>query len=197
MLIQRRRLLASALALPAAPALAALLAPDEVQAREGPALDVPFVPTAMPVVDAMLDMAGVGKNDLVYDLGCGDGRIVIRAAERFGCRGVGVDLNPERVREARAAAKKAGPQIEALVRFEEGDVFTFDFSRATVVTMYLLPSVNVKLRPRILKELKPGTRIVSHDFDMGEWKAEETQKIGNSTVYRWTVMPNPPANLLR
>jgi hypothetical protein len=110
---------------------------------------------------------------------------------------VGVDLNPERVREARAAAKKAGPQIEALVRFEEGDVFTFDFSRATVVTMYLLPSVNVKLRPRILKELKPGTRIVSHDFDMGEWKAEETQKIGNSTVYRWTVMANPPANLVR
>jgi SAM-dependent methyltransferase len=197
MLIQRRRLLASALALPAAPALAALLAPDEAQAREERSLDVPFVPTPMPVVDAMLDMAKVTKNDLLYDLGSGDGRIVIRAAERFGCRGVGVDLNPERVREAKAAAKKAGPQIESLVRFEEGDVFTFDFSPATVVTMYLLPSVNVKLRPRILKELKPGTRIVSHDFDMGEWKAEDVRKLANSTVYRWTVMANPPANLLR
>ena len=197
MLIQRRRLLASALALPAAPALAALLAPDEAQAREERALDVPFVPTPMPVVDAMLDMAKVGKNDLLYDLGSGDGRIVIRAAQRFGCRGVGVDLNPERVREAKAAAKKAGPQIESLVRFEEGDVFTFDFSPATVVTMYLLPSVNVKLRPRILKELKPGTRIVSHDFDMGDWKAEDVRKLANSTVYRWTVMANPPANLLR
>jgi SAM-dependent methyltransferase len=197
MLIQRRRLIASALALPAAPALAALLAPDEAQAREERALDVPFVPTPMPVVDAMLDMAKVGKNDLLYDLGSGDGRIVIRAAQRFGCRGVGVDLNPERVREAKAAAKKAGPQIESLVRFEEGDVFTFDFSPATVVTMYLLPSVNVKLRPRILKELKPGTRIVSHDFDMGDWKAEDVRKLANSTVYRWTVMANPPANLLR
>ncbi len=197
MLRPRRRLLAAALSLPAAPGLAALIAPDEAQAREGKVLDVPFVPTPMPVVDAMLDMAKVGKDDLLYDLGSGDGRIVIRAAERFGCRGVGVDLNPERVAEARAAAKKAGPQIESLVRFEEGDVFTFDFSKATVVTMYLLPSVNVKLRPRILKELKPGTRIVSHDFDMGEWKAEETRKVGNSTVYRWTVMANAPANLLR
>ncbi len=197
MLLPRRRLLAAALSLPAAPVLATLLAPDEVQAREGKVLDVPFVPTPMPVVDAMLDMAKVGKDDLLYDLGSGDGRIVIRAAERFGCRGVGVDLNPERVTEARAAAKKGGPQIESLVRFEEGDVFTFDFSKATVVTMYLLPSVNVKLRPRILKELKPGTRIVSHDFDMGEWKAEETRKVANSTVYRWTVMANAPANLLR
>jgi SAM-dependent methyltransferase len=196
-MLTRRRLLACTLALPAAPTLATLLAPDEVQAREGKVLDVPFVPTPMAVVDAMLDMAKVGKDDLLYDLGSGDGRIVIRAAERFGCRGVGVDLNPERVTEARAAAKKAGARIEALVRFEEGDVFTFDFAPATVVTMYLLPSVNVKLRPRILKELKPGTRIVSHDFDMGEWKAEETRKVGNSTVYRWTVMANPPANLLR
>ncbi|MCA3218991.1 MAG: class I SAM-dependent methyltransferase [Burkholderiales bacterium] len=197
MLIQRRRLLASALVLPAAPALSALLAPDEAQAREARPLDVPFVPTPMQVVDAMLDMAKVGKDDLLYDLGSGDGRIVIRAAQRFGCRGVGVDLNPERVREAKAAAKKAGAQIESLVRFEEGDVFTFDFSPATVVTMYLLPSVNVKLRPRILKELKPGTRIVSHDFDMGEWKAEDVRNVANSTVYRWTIMANPPANLLR
>jgi SAM-dependent methyltransferase len=151
----------------------------------------------MPVVDAMLDMARVTRNDLLYDLGSGDGRIVIRAAQRFGCRGVGVDLNPERVTEARAAARKAGSAIESLVRFEVGDVFTFDFSPATVVTMYLLPSVNLKLRPRILRELKPGTRIVSHDFDMGEWKPEDSRTVQNSQVFRWTVMANPPASLLR
>jgi len=200
-LLPRRRFLATALALPAAPALAALLTPDEVLARDATfpdrPLDVPFVPTPMPVVDAMLDMARVTRNDLLYDLGSGDGRIVIRAAQRFGCRGVGVDLNPERVTEARAAARKAGSAIESLVRFEVGDVFTFDFSPATVVTMYLLPSVNLKLRPRLLRELKPGTRIVSHDFDMGEWKPEDSRTVQNSQVFRWTVMANPPASLLR
>jgi cyclopropane fatty-acyl-phospholipid synthase-like methyltransferase len=151
----------------------------------------------MNVVDAMLEMAKVTRNDVVYDLGCGDGRIVIRAAERFGARGVGVDLNPERIREARAAAKKAGPQIEKLVRFEVGDVFEFDFSKATVVTMYLLPSVNLKLRPRIFKELKPGTRIVSHDFDMGDWQPEAKRDLKGATVYFWTVPATPPANLKR
>ncbi|MFN9573619.1 MAG: class I SAM-dependent methyltransferase [Betaproteobacteria bacterium] len=200
-LLPRRRFLATALALPAAPALAALLTPDEVLARDATfpdrPLDVPFVPTPMPVVDAMLDMARVTRNDLLYDLGSGDGRIVIRAAQRFGCRGVGVDLNPERVTEARAAARNAGSAIESLVRFEVGDVFTFDFSPATVVTMYLLPSVNLKLRPRLLRELKPGTRIVSHDFDMGEWKPEDSRTVQNSQVFRWTVMANPPASLLR
>lgn len=197
--LTRRRLLAATALLPAAPALAALLAPDEANAREEPTrpLDVPFVPTPMNVVDAMLDMAKVTRNDVVYDLGCGDGRIVIRAAERFGARGVGVDLNPERIREARAAAKKAGPQIEKLVRFEVGDVFEFDFSKATVVTMYLLPSVNLKLRPRIFKELKPGTRIVSHDFDMGDWQPEAKRDLKGATVYFWTVPATPPANLKR
>lgn len=196
-LLTRRRLLAGAALLPAAPALAALLAPDEANAKDEPArpLDVPFVPTPMNVVDAMLDMARVTKNDVVYDLGCGDGRIVIRAAQRFGARGVGVDLNPQRIREAKAAAKAAGPQIERLVRFEVGDVFTFDFSKATVVTMYLLPSVNLKLRPRLLKELKPGTRIVSHDFDMGDWVPEQRRELQGATVFGWTVPANPPAHL--
>ncbi|MGB2815855.1 MAG: class I SAM-dependent methyltransferase [Burkholderiaceae bacterium] len=157
------------------------------RSENAPPLDVPYVPTPMPVVEAMLDMARVGKDDTLYDLGCGDGRIVVRAAARFGCRGVGVDLNPERVTEARAHA--ATNKVTGLTRFEVGDVFEFDFSAATVVTMYLLPSVNLKLRPRLLKELKPGTRIVSHDFDMGDWAPEATRDVGRSRVLLWTVPP--------
>ncbi len=148
-------------------------------------LDVPYVPTPLPVVDAMLDLAKVNKSDVVYDLGCGDGRIVVRAATRFGCRGVGVDLNPERVKEAKANAIRAN--VTELTRFEVGDVFEFDFSGASVVTMYLLPSVNLKLRPRLLKELKPGTRLVSHDFHMGDWVAETTREVGRSRIYLWTI----------
>lgn len=148
-------------------------------------LDVPYVPTPIAVVDAMLDMAKVTKSDTVYDLGCGDGRIVVRAATRFGCRGVGVDLNPERVREARQNAAKA--VVSELTRFEVGDVFDFDFSPASVVTMYLLPSVNLKLRPRLQKELKPGTRVVSHDFHMGDWPAQVTREVGRSRIYLWTI----------
>ena len=150
-------------------------------------LDVPYVPTPMPVVDAMLDMAKVGQADIVYDLGCGDGRIVVRAASRFGCQGVGVDLNPERVKEAKANAAKA--RVTELTRFEVGDVFEFDFSAASVVTMYLLPSVNLKLRPRLLKELKPGTRLVSHDFHMGDWAPQTTREVARSRIYLWTIPP--------
>ena len=150
-------------------------------------LDVPYVPTPVPVVDAMLDLAQVGKPDIVYDLGCGDGRIVVRAATRFGCQGVGVDLNPERVKEAKANAAKA--RVTELTRFEVGDVFEFDFSAASVVTMYLLPSVNLKLRPRLLKELKPGTRLVSHDFHMGDWAPQTTREVGRSRIYLWTIPP--------
>lgn len=148
-------------------------------------LDVPYVPTPIAVVDAMLDLAKVGKSDTVYDLGCGDGRIVVRAATRFGCRGVGVDLNPARVKEAKENAAKSG--VTELTKFEVGDVFDFDFSPASVVTMYLLPSVNLKLRPRLLKELKPGTRIVSHDFHMGDWAAQTTREVGRSRIYLWTI----------
>ena len=150
-------------------------------------LDVPYVPTPMPVVDAMLDLAKVAKSDIVYDLGCGDGRIVVRAASRFGCRGVGVDLNPERVKEAKANAIKSN--VTELTRFEVGDVFEFDFSAATVVTMYLLPNVNLRLRPRLLKELKPGTRIVSHDFHMGDWAPEVTREVNRSRIFLWTIPP--------
>lgn len=163
-----------------------LLAPAaHARSESAPNLDVPYVPTPMPVVDAMLDLARVGKQDVLYDLGCGDGRIVVRAATRFGCKGVGVDLNPERVAEARDNAARS--KVTGLTRFEIGDVFEFDFRPATVVTMYLLPSVNLKLRPRLQKELKPGTRIVSHDFDMGDWTPEATRDAGRSRLYLWSI----------
>jgi SAM-dependent methyltransferase len=164
-----------------------LLATVPAQARDELArpLDVPYVPTPIAVVDAMLDLGKVTRSDTLYDLGCGDGRIVVRAAVRFGCRGVGVDLDPERVREAKENAVKSG--VQSLTRFEIGDVFDFDFSPASVVTMYLLPSVNLKLRPRLLAELKPGTRIVSHDFDMGDWAPEATREVKNSRIFLWTV----------
>lgn len=186
--LSRRRLLVAATLLAGGCATR-----DDAPARN---LDVIFVPTPMEVVDAMLDMAQVTAQDRVYDLGCGDGRIVIRAAERFGCTGVGVDLDPRRVNEARANARKAGSQIESRVRFEVGDVFTFDFSRASVVTMYLLPSINLKLRPRLVRELPAGTRIVSHDFDMGDWQPEQTRTVERSRVFLWQVPRDPPAYLL-
>ena len=167
------------------PATSLLAAPAMARDEHAPPLDVPFVPTPMAVVDAMLDIAQVTRRDTLYDLGCGDGRIVVRAATRFGCRGVGVDLDPERVREANENARKAG--VSELTRFEVGDVFEFDFSAASVVTMYLMPSVNLKLRPRLLKELKPGTRIVSHDFDMGDWAPEVSREVKNSRIFLWTV----------
>jgi SAM-dependent methyltransferase len=173
----------SAAACMALPALG--WAQTEIAESRTPSLDVPYVPTPMEVVDRMLDLAQTGRSDRVYDLGSGDGRIVIRAAQRFGARGVGVDLDPQRVEEAKANAKKAG--VESLVRFEVGDVFTFDFSRATVVTMYLLPAVNLKLRPRLLSELAPGTRIVSHEFDMGDWQPVRTERVGGRRVHFWTV----------
>ena len=190
----RRRLLFGTALLPFARALpaATLFAPDDASAdarRREPArpLDVPYVPTPMKVVDAMLDLAKVTKADLVYDLGCGDGRIVVRAAQRFGCRGVGVDLDPQRIVEARANAKNAG--VAHLTRFEVGDVFDFDIAPATVVTMYLLPEVNLRLRPRLWKELAPGTRIVSHDFDMGDWTPVQRVEIDRSRIFLWIVPP--------
>lgn len=158
---------------------------------EGPHLDVPFVPTPLSVVDVMLEVAGVTGDDVVYDLGSGDGRIVIAAARKHGARGVGYDLDPVRVKEARANAREAG--VEDRVRFEVQNVFTADFREATVVTMYLLPDVNQQLKPRLLAELRPGTRIVSHAFDLGDWKADKVLEVkgdhGNHTVYYWVVPP--------
>jgi SAM-dependent methyltransferase len=153
-----------------------------------PHLDVPYVPSPNPVVDGMLKLAGVKSSDTVYDLGCGDGRIVIAAAKTYGAKGVGVDINPERIEEARANAKSA--KVEDKVRFEENDLFKANISSATVVTLYLLPDVNTRLKPKLLKELKPGTRIVSHSFDMADWKPEKEEIVEGRHIYLWTV-PKP------
>lgn len=147
--------------------------------------DVVYVPTPQAVVDGMLAMAKVGKNDVLYDLGSGDGRIPITAARKFGTRGTGIDINPDRIAEANANAQKAG--VTKLVNFRNEDLFEIDFSDATVVTLYLLPSLNLKLRPKLLSSLKPGTRIVSHAFDMGDWKPDRQAEFAGRTVYMWTV----------
>lgn len=146
--------------------------------------DVVFVPTPPEVVDAMLQVAHVGPNDTLYDLGSGDGRIPITAAKRYGTHGVGVDIDPTRIKEANDNAKNAG--VTDKVEFIQGDLFQQDLSQATVISLYLLPSLNMKLRPALLN-LKPGTRIVSHSFDMGDWAPEQTLSIGGRAVYFWTV----------
>ncbi len=133
--------------------------------------DVPYVPTTERAVQEMLKLAAVKSSDVLYDLGCGDGRIVITAAKKYGAHGVGIDINPVRIAEAKANAKKEG--VEHLVRFEEQDLFEAKIGDATVVTLFLLPSVNLKLRPKLIADLKPGTRVVSNTFDMGDWKAEK------------------------
>jgi hypothetical protein len=152
-------------------------------------LDVPYVPTHESLVDEMLRMAKVGKNDVLYDLGSGDGRIVITAAKRFGTRGIGYDLDPERVSEARENARRAG--VADRVRFEQQDIFTAKISDATVVTMYLLPDVNLRLRPKLLSDLRPGTRIVSHNYDLGDWQPLQRKEMDvtgiNHTLFLWVV----------
>ncbi|MCC7546850.1 MAG: class I SAM-dependent methyltransferase [Burkholderiales bacterium] len=147
--------------------------------------DVPFVPTKEEVVEVMLKLGEVDRNDVVYDLGSGDGRLPITAAKKYGARGFGVDIDPNRVREARENAQRASVQDK--VKFVQGDLFQTDIADATVVTLYLLPSVNMKLRPKLLAELKPGTKVVSHNYDMGDWKPEQTVNVGSHVVYVWTV----------
>lgn len=159
-----------------------LLAQAGGQAREP---DVIFVPTPNDVVDKMLEMAAVTAKDAVYDLGCGDGRIVITAAQRYGARAVGIDIDPARIREATANAVRA--RVGAKVRFIQGDLFEADIGEATVVTLYLLTALNLKLRPKLLKELRPGARVVSHDFAMGDWKPERTANVNGSTVHLWRI----------
>lgn len=146
--------------------------------------DVPYVPTPEEVVAEMLKLADVSKSDVVYDLGCGDGRIIIAAA-KAGARGVGVDIDPDRIRDSKENAEKAG--VTDRVKFIEGDLFEADISKATVVTLYLLPEVNLRLRPKLLRELKPGTRIVSHNYDLGDWKPEKTVRLGDRILYYWVV----------
>lgn len=147
--------------------------------------DVPYVPTPPAVVDVMLATANVTKDDVVYDLGCGDGRIVIAAAQKYGARGVGVDIDPERIKEAEENAQRAG--VANRVRFLEQDLFQTDIREATVVTLYLLPDINLRLRPKLLKELKPGARVVSHNYDMGDWKPEKVIDVNGRKVYYWVI----------
>lgn len=149
------------------------------------AQDVIYVPTREPVVAAMLEMANVTSDDIVYDLGSGDGRIVIAAAQKYGARGVGIDIDPERIEESNENAEKAG--VTDQVEFIEADLFESDFSEATVVTLYLLNSLNARLRPTLLEQLEPGTRVVSHAFDMGDWEPEEVRTVDGATVYLWIV----------
>ena len=162
------------------------LAPLRAGAQPAPSRtpDVVYVPTPPEVVDEMLRVARVTGKDVLYDLGSGDGRIPVTAAKRFGTRGLGIDIDPQRVEEANANARAAG--VTDKVKFVLGDLFELDLSPATVITLYLLPQLNLKLRPTLWK-LKPGTRIVSHEFDMGDWKPEQTVKVGSRSVHFWRV----------
>lgn len=175
----------------AALALLALVATPPAAAAQEQDLDVPYVPTPPEVVSQMLEIVSPSPGDTVYDLGSGDGRIVITAAERYGTPGVGVELDSGRVATARENAAEAG--VSDLVRFVRGDLFDADVSTADIVTLYLFPGVNRKLRPKLYEQLEPGDRVVSHDFNMGEWSADSVVNLnrrdgGSSTVYLW-VMP--------
>ena len=150
----------------------------------------PYVPSSPEVVDRMLTLAKVGPKDVVYDLGCGDGRIVIAAAQKYGARGVGVDIDPSRIKEAIANARKAG--VEKLVTFKVQDALATDVSEATVVTLYLLTFGNLQLRPILQKQLKPGSRIVAHNYGMGNWEPDEVDSFldsngGRKTLYLWRI----------
>ena len=163
------------------PAVAAQAVAQEAPTRRP---DVIYVPTPEEVVEAMLQVANVTKNDIVYDLGSGDGRIPVMAAKKFGARGVGIDIDPQRIKEANENVARNG--VGDRVKILNQDLFTTDISEATVVTLYLLPSLNLKLIPKFQKELKPGTRIVSHSFDMGDWVPEQTIDVDGRRVYFWT-----------
>lgn len=161
-----------------------------------PQKDVRYDPTPYRVVRAMLQLAGVGARDVVYDLGSGDGRIVIMAAQEFGARGVGVDIDAALVAQARANARKAG--VESKVKFIEGDMYAADVRPATVVTLFLHPEPNLKLRPKLLAQLKPGTRVVSYIWDMGDWKpdAQIPAGIGDRNIYLWRIPERLPRSAL-
>jgi SAM-dependent methyltransferase len=149
--------------------------------------DVIYVPTNYEVVTAMLKLARVTKDDVVYDLGCGDARIPVIAARDFGARGVGIDIDPQRIVEANATVKQAG--VEKRVTIRQEDLFEADIKDATVVTLYLLQRLNEKLKPKLMRDLKPGTRIVSHAFDMGDWPPEKTEEVAGARIYLWTIPP--------
>ena len=201
MLVKQRlpkpRVLAAALAVLACTLMAAAWVPSSASSTgaQTPAAQAaqslaPFVPTPQDVVDRMLALAKVTSKDTVYDLGCGDGRIVITAAKAHGARGVGVDIDPQRIAESNANAKKE--KVEHLVTFKLEDAMAVDVSPATVVTLYLLSASNLKLRPKLTKELKPGARIVSHAFSMGDWEAAKIETFSDAngiprTLYLWVA----------
>jgi tRNA G37 N-methylase Trm5 len=177
-------LLAMAITFVQPPALGVTLA----QAQEGKI--VPYVPTPQDVVERMLELAQVKKGDVVYDLGSGDGRIVVTAAKKYGVRAIGFEIDPERIKESQENIKKAG--VGNLVEIRQQDIRTVDLSPASVLTMYLLPEVNLMIRPNIWKQMKPGSRVVSHDFDMADWKPLKTENIKDAsgwdhTLYLWHV----------
>ena len=181
------RLLAAAIVMISSPLVRA-----QQPAKQAP--EVPYLPTTQVAVEAMLKLAGVTENDVVYDLGCGDGRIVITAAKLYGAHGVGIDIDPQRIRDANENAKKAG--VQQLVRFEENDLFKANIREASVVTLFLLSSVNARLRPKLLQELRSGTRVVSNTFDMGDWKPEKEFTVDTGDegyfsrkLYLWTIPP--------
>jgi 2-polyprenyl-3-methyl-5-hydroxy-6-metoxy-1,4-benzoquinol methylase len=163
----------------------AALPPVQSARSEAIKLDVPFVATPQVVVDKMLELAAVKKDDFLIDLGSGDGRIPITAASRFGIKALGVDINPDRIQEAKTNAVKA--RVEDMVEFRKQNLFETDITKASVLTMYLLPHINMELRPRILSQLKPGTRVVSHAFHMGDWKPEKEVFIEGRMIYLWIV----------
>jgi SAM-dependent methyltransferase len=154
-------------------------------AAQTPKIDVPFVVTPQEVVDAMLQGVELKSTDVVYDLGSGDGRILITAAQKYGARGVGIEIDPALIKVAQENARKAG--VSDKVRFIEADLFEADIREATVVTLYLLEELNVRLRPKLLRDLKPGTRIASHRWRMGEWQPEKAVRVGDRAVYFWTI----------
>jgi SAM-dependent methyltransferase len=163
----------------------AVLAPSASAQWDDFGGDVPYVPTPPAVVEAMLKLGGIQASDFVIDLGCGDGRIVVMAAEKFGAKGIGYDLNPQRISEANDNAQKAG--VTGRAKFIEKNLFEADVSQATLVTLYLLPDVNLRLRPKLLGMLKNGSRIVSHSFDMGDWKPDQKVEINGKTLLFWEV----------
>ena len=186
------------------PLAAAILVISNALAQQAPqpakqAPEVPYVPTTQVAVEAMLKLAGVTSEDVVYDLGCGDGRIVIAAAKLYGAHGVGIDIDPQRIREANENARKAG--VEQLVRFEENDLFRANIREASVVTLFLLTSVNARLRPKLLRELRSGTRVVSNTFEMGDWKPDKEFTVDtgdegyfSKKLYLWTIPPHENKN---
>jgi len=147
--------------------------------------DVHYEPTPQLIVEELLKMAGVNRNDVVYDLGCGDGRFVITAAKKYGARGVGIDIDPERIKESNQNARIAG--VLDKVKFIEGDLFETDFREATVVALYLLPDLNMQLRPKLLQDLKPGSRVVSYEFDMYDWQPDKMGRLGRYKYFFWVV----------